>query len=195
MEKLQAKGELGEEELRALEEDVTGKIMLASWRGTRFEVSQVLREVVDRVLKEHGVPDQVLYNRAKVRRPPRSRYQCYVLTLKHRACFSLARCLSRQCPTRQTRSVGNSSGESSWRVRSVDGPLTSCRMVAEAAAGKSKHHQVRTAQRAKQREAAAAAAAATTSGATITPTTSTVPHVNGDKAPSEKATTPPVSTA
>lgn len=45
MEKLQAKGELGEEELRALEEDVTGKIMLASWRGTRFEVSQVLREV------------------------------------------------------------------------------------------------------------------------------------------------------
>ena len=47
MEKLQAKGELGEEELRALEEDVTGKIMLASWRGTRFEVSQVLREVSD----------------------------------------------------------------------------------------------------------------------------------------------------
>ena len=71
MEKLQAKGELGEEELRALEEDVTGKIMLASWRGTRFEVSQVLREVVDRVLKEQGVPDQVLYNRAKVRRLPR----------------------------------------------------------------------------------------------------------------------------
>ncbi|KAI0333812.1 DnaJ-domain-containing protein [Cubamyces sp. BRFM 1775] len=45
MEKLQAKGEIAEEELRALEEDVTGKIMLASWRGTRFEVSQVLREV------------------------------------------------------------------------------------------------------------------------------------------------------
>jgi hypothetical protein len=45
MEKLQAKGELGEEELRALEMDVTGRIMLASWRGTRFEVIQVLREV------------------------------------------------------------------------------------------------------------------------------------------------------
>lgn len=45
MEKLQAKGDLDEEELRALEEDVTGKIMLASWRGTRFEVTQVLREV------------------------------------------------------------------------------------------------------------------------------------------------------
>lgn len=45
MEKLQARGEVAEEELRALEEDVTGKIMLASWRGTRFEVTQVLREV------------------------------------------------------------------------------------------------------------------------------------------------------
>jgi curved DNA-binding protein CbpA len=65
MEKLQAKGEVGEEELRALEMDVTGKIMLASWRGTRFEVVQVLREVVDNVLKEHGASDHVLYNRAK----------------------------------------------------------------------------------------------------------------------------------
>jgi hypothetical protein len=45
MEKLQEKGEIAEEELRALEMDVTGKIMLASWRGTRFEVVQVLREV------------------------------------------------------------------------------------------------------------------------------------------------------
>lgn len=71
MEKLQAKGEVGEEEMRALEIDVTGRvrfiihiipyylfrwllylpgrfpmqIMLASWRGTRFEVVQVLREV------------------------------------------------------------------------------------------------------------------------------------------------------
>lgn len=65
MEKLQAKGEVGEEELRALEMDVTGKIMLASWRGARFEVTQVLREVLDNVLKEPGVPDLVLYNRAK----------------------------------------------------------------------------------------------------------------------------------
>lgn len=58
--------------------------MLASWRGTRFEVTQVLREVclcsiyfhfrsvttfcqvVDNVLKEPGVSDQVLYTRAKV---------------------------------------------------------------------------------------------------------------------------------
>ncbi|KAF8074728.1 X-domain of DnaJ-containing-domain-containing protein [Lyophyllum atratum] len=65
MEKAQAKGELGEEELRALEMDVTGKIMLASWRGARLEVVQVLREVVDNVLKEPGQTDAVLYNRAK----------------------------------------------------------------------------------------------------------------------------------
>lgn len=64
MEKIQAKGEIAEEELKALEMDMTGKvclpislfenwnlnesylqIMLASWRGTRFEVMQVLREV------------------------------------------------------------------------------------------------------------------------------------------------------
>ncbi|KAF9269182.1 DnaJ-domain-containing protein [Marasmius fiardii PR-910] len=65
MEKLQAKGELGEEELRALEMDVTGKIMLASWRGARLEVTQVLREVVDNVLKEPGTSDAVLVNRAR----------------------------------------------------------------------------------------------------------------------------------
>ncbi|THV05539.1 DnaJ domain-containing protein [Dendrothele bispora CBS 962.96] len=65
MEKLQAKGELGEEELRALEMDVTGKIMLASWRGARLEVIQVLREVVDNVLKEPGASEHVLVNRAK----------------------------------------------------------------------------------------------------------------------------------
>jgi len=65
MEKLQAKGEIPEDELRALEEDVTGKIMLASWRGTRFEVVQVLREVADNVLKDPEASDQVLYNRAR----------------------------------------------------------------------------------------------------------------------------------
>lgn len=65
MEKAQAKGDVNEEELRALEMDMTGKIMLASWRGARLEVTQVLREVVDNVLKEPGQSDVVLYNRAK----------------------------------------------------------------------------------------------------------------------------------
>lgn len=45
MDRMLAKGEIPEEEMRALEMDVTGKVMLASWRGTRYEVVQVLREV------------------------------------------------------------------------------------------------------------------------------------------------------
>lgn len=45
MEKVQLKGEAGEEELKALEMDMTGKMLLASWRGARLEVIQVLREV------------------------------------------------------------------------------------------------------------------------------------------------------
>ncbi|KAF8817417.1 DnaJ domain-containing protein [Phlegmacium glaucopus] len=65
MEKAQAKGDVAEEELRALEMDVTGKIMLASWRGARLEVIQVLREVVENVLKEPGQSETVLMNRAK----------------------------------------------------------------------------------------------------------------------------------
>lgn len=40
--------------------------MLASWRGARLEVVQVLREVVDNVLKEPGASETVLLNRAKV---------------------------------------------------------------------------------------------------------------------------------
>lgn len=40
--------------------------MLASWRGTRFECVQVLREVCDHVLKDSDVSEIVLINRAKV---------------------------------------------------------------------------------------------------------------------------------
>lgn len=107
IEKLQAKGELGEEELRALEEDVTGKIMLASWRGTRFEVTQVLREVCDNVLKDTTVSDMVLFNRAKG-------------LLLMGAIFK-----------------GTVADESDAERRELE------RMVAEAASGKSKHHQLR----------------------------------------------------
>jgi hypothetical protein len=45
IERAQLKGEASEEELKALEIDMTGKIMLATWRGTRLEVVQVLRGV------------------------------------------------------------------------------------------------------------------------------------------------------
>ncbi|GJJ08325.1 hypothetical protein Clacol_002536 [Clathrus columnatus] len=65
MAKLQEKGEVPGEVLRELESDVTGKILLASWRGTRFEVVGVLREVCDQVLREHGVSEQILISRAK----------------------------------------------------------------------------------------------------------------------------------
>ena len=44
----------------------TVQILLASWRGARLEVIQVLREVVDNVLKEPNVPEAILVNRAKV---------------------------------------------------------------------------------------------------------------------------------
>ncbi|KAI0704502.1 X-domain of DnaJ-containing-domain-containing protein [Cerioporus squamosus] len=154
MEKLQAKGELGEEELRALEEDVTGKIMLASWRGTRFEVSQVLREVVDRVLKEPGVSDQVLYNRAK-------------------GLLLIGAVFKSTVPD-----------ETDEERRELE------RMVAEAAAGKSKHHQVRAAQRARQREAAAAQAAVNASPGS--PPRPTADQAHAEK---EKAQTPPASAA
>ncbi|KIO34080.1 hypothetical protein M407DRAFT_240722 [Tulasnella calospora MUT 4182] len=69
MEDLQRRQESGEEfpeeELRALEEDLTGKILLASWRGTRYEVGNVLREVCERVLKEPEIPEAELVKRAK----------------------------------------------------------------------------------------------------------------------------------
>ncbi|THH13535.1 hypothetical protein EW146_g6689 [Bondarzewia mesenterica] len=65
MDRIMSRPDATEADIRALEMDITGKIMLASWRGTRFEVVQVLREVVDNVLKEHGVPEAVLLNRAK----------------------------------------------------------------------------------------------------------------------------------
>lgn len=49
---------------------MTVQILLASWRGTRFEITQILREVVDNVLHEKGLTDDVLVKRAKVRLPP-----------------------------------------------------------------------------------------------------------------------------
>jgi len=120
MEKLQAKGELGEEEMRAFEMDVTGRIMLASWRGTRFEVVQVLREVCEHVLKDREASDVMLYNRAK-------------------GLLIIGAIFKSTVPD-----------ESDEERRELE------RMVAEAAAGKSKHHQLqaeaRAAAKTKQKE-------------------------------------------
>ncbi|KAG9052225.1 hypothetical protein FS842_010295 [Serendipita sp. 407] len=65
MQKTLEKGEVPEEELRALESDVTSRILLASWRGTRMEVTQVLHRVCENVLKDSTVSEKVLVNRAK----------------------------------------------------------------------------------------------------------------------------------
>ena len=65
MEKLQAKGEIPEDELKALEAEMSGKMLLATWRGTRWEVMGVLRKVCDKLLNEKGVDQKVLLNRAR----------------------------------------------------------------------------------------------------------------------------------
>ncbi|KAL4398839.1 DnaJ-like protein [Malassezia pachydermatis] len=61
----QEKGDLTEEEMAQLEQDVNGRMLLATWRGTRWEVNGVLRHVCDNVLNEKGVPDKVLIQRAR----------------------------------------------------------------------------------------------------------------------------------
>lgn len=47
MEKRQEKGELDEEEQRQLEEELSGTLLLVAWKGSKFELSAVLRQVVD----------------------------------------------------------------------------------------------------------------------------------------------------
>lgn len=65
MAKRQEKGDIPEEELRALEMEMSGKMLLATWRGTRWEVTSVLRKVCDNLLNEKGVEHKVLLNRAR----------------------------------------------------------------------------------------------------------------------------------
>lgn len=107
MERLQTKGEAAEEELRALEMDMTGKLLLASWRGTRFEVMQVLREVCDKVLRDPTVTADVRARRAT-------------------AMLVIGDIFRNVQPD-----------ETDEERRELE------RMVAEAAAGKSKHEQLR----------------------------------------------------
>ncbi|KAE8207546.1 hypothetical protein CF327_g7315 [Tilletia walkeri] len=65
MAKRQEKGDIGEEEMRQLEADMSGKMLLVTWRGTRFEVNNVLRKVCDNVLNEPGVNKVILLRRAQ----------------------------------------------------------------------------------------------------------------------------------
>jgi len=39
-----------------MEADMTGKLLMAGWRGTKLEVNSVLRDVCDKVLLDKSVP-------------------------------------------------------------------------------------------------------------------------------------------
>lgn len=45
-----------DEKKAELEKKVTGKILMAAWRGSRFEIQSVLRDVCDKVLNDKNVP-------------------------------------------------------------------------------------------------------------------------------------------
>lgn len=47
LEKRQEKGDLGEDEMKRLEEELSGTLLLVAWKGSKFELSAVLRQVVD----------------------------------------------------------------------------------------------------------------------------------------------------
>lgn len=47
MEKRQERGDLGEEEMRQLEQELSGTLLLVAWKGSKFELGAVLRQVVD----------------------------------------------------------------------------------------------------------------------------------------------------
>ncbi|KAI8450485.1 X-domain of DnaJ-containing-domain-containing protein [Phakopsora pachyrhizi] len=52
LEKRQERGELPEEEMEKLNKDLVGKLLLISWKGTRFESGAILRQVADNVLSK-----------------------------------------------------------------------------------------------------------------------------------------------
>merc|ERR1711939_1276813 len=63
---MEKQGEVAEADMAKMEEAMVGKVMLVTWRGTRFEVSSVLRQVVDGALtKENGVTELELVKRAQ----------------------------------------------------------------------------------------------------------------------------------
>ncbi|BGP17521.1 hypothetical protein JCM10213_008254 [Rhodosporidiobolus nylandii] len=67
MERRQEKGDLGEEEMKKMEEELSGTLLLVAWKGSKFELSAVLRQVVDLALSKESpeITDAVLLNRAK----------------------------------------------------------------------------------------------------------------------------------
>ncbi|BEJ14827.1 hypothetical protein CspHIS471_0405940 [Cutaneotrichosporon sp. HIS471] len=65
MERLEAKGTATPEEIAALAEDLSAKMLLTTWRATRIEVITILGPVVDAVLNEPGISKDVALRRAK----------------------------------------------------------------------------------------------------------------------------------
>ncbi|OCF40390.1 hypothetical protein I317_05825 [Kwoniella heveanensis CBS 569] len=65
LERLEAKGDATPEEIEALAQEVSSKMLLTTWRATRWEVINVLNVVVDRVLYEPGIHKDVALKRAK----------------------------------------------------------------------------------------------------------------------------------
>ena len=78
MSKIEAKGDASQEELEALAADLSSKLLLTTWKGTRWEVISVVGDVVDKVLSEPGVTKAVGMNRAKVRHRDLGVTQCDV---------------------------------------------------------------------------------------------------------------------
>jgi hypothetical protein len=67
-------GELDEEETKKMEAEMSGILLLVAWKGSKFELSSLLRSVVDGALNkevEMGKGEEgwakTLMNRAKVR--------------------------------------------------------------------------------------------------------------------------------
>ncbi|WRT66432.1 uncharacterized protein IL334_003388 [Kwoniella shivajii] len=64
-EKLEAAGTATPEEMEALAQDLSSKMLLTTWKATRWEVINVLGDVVDKVLYEPGLHKDVAVKRAK----------------------------------------------------------------------------------------------------------------------------------
>ncbi|KAK4052657.1 DnaJ-like protein [Microbotryomycetes sp. JL201] len=73
-EKRQENGAMPEEEMKQLESDLSGKMLLVAWKGSKFELSTVLRQVVDggTSFKDYAltrespsVTDEMLLHRAR----------------------------------------------------------------------------------------------------------------------------------
>ena len=65
MERLEQKGTATPDELAALAEELSGKMLLTTWRATRWEVINILGPVIDQILYEPGLSKEVTLRRAK----------------------------------------------------------------------------------------------------------------------------------